>query len=63
VPSEVCAGLGDLDRAFAWLERALDDGSLVLNPWWGEVVEPAFQELQDDRRFQRVKERLNLPGA
>jgi tetratricopeptide (TPR) repeat protein len=60
--AEVYAGLGDLDRAFAWLDRALDDGSLVVNPWWGEVVEPAFQQLQRDRRFQRVRERLNLPG-
>jgi DNA-binding SARP family transcriptional activator len=59
--AEVYAGLGDLDRAFAWLDRALDEGSLVLNPWYGEVVEPAFQELQRDQRFQRVRRRLELP--
>jgi DNA-binding SARP family transcriptional activator len=60
--AEVYAGLGDLDMAFAWLDRALDDGSLVLNPWWGEVVEPGFQPLQRDRRFRRVRQRLDLPG-
>jgi DNA-binding SARP family transcriptional activator len=60
--AEVYAGLGDLDRAFAWLDRALDDGSLVLNPWYGEVLEPVFRELQRDRRFQLVRERLGLPG-
>jgi DNA-binding SARP family transcriptional activator len=60
--AEVYAGLGDLDRAFAWLDRALDDGTLVLNPWYGEIVEPAFRELQRDRRFQRVRQRLDLPG-
>jgi DNA-binding SARP family transcriptional activator len=60
--AEVYAGLGDLDQAFAWLDRALDDGSLVLSPWYGEVMEPAFQQLQRDRRFQRVRERLDLPG-
>jgi hypothetical protein len=59
----VYAGLGDLDQAFAWLDRALDDGSMVLNPWYGEVVEPAFRELREDRRFQRVRERLGLPGS
>jgi hypothetical protein len=61
--AEVYAGLGDLDQAFAWLDRALDDGSMVLNPWYGEVVEPAFRELREDRRFQRVRERLGLPGS
>jgi DNA-binding SARP family transcriptional activator len=61
--AEVYAGLGDLDQAFAWLDRALTDGSLVLNPWYGEVVEPAFQQLQRDRRFQRVRQRLDLMGG
>jgi len=60
--AEVYAGLGDLDRAFAWLDRAFDDGSLVLNPWYGEVMEPAFQPLQRDPRFRHVRERLGVPG-
>lgn len=60
--AEVYVGLGDLDQAFAWLDRALEDGSLVLNVWYGEVMEPVFQQLQRDRRFQRVRQRLDLPG-
>ena len=60
--AEVYAGLDDLDRAFAWLDRALEDGSLVLNPWYGEVVEPVFQQLQRDPRFQGVRERVGLQG-
>jgi tetratricopeptide (TPR) repeat protein len=59
--AEVYAGLGDLDRAFAWLDRALEDGSLVLSPWYGEVMEPAFQQMRMDKRFEHVRERLDLP--
>jgi serine/threonine-protein kinase len=57
----VYAGLGEMDEAFTWLDLALDDGSLVLNPWFGVVMEPIFAELRQDTRFQRVKRRLRLP--
>jgi DNA-binding SARP family transcriptional activator/Tfp pilus assembly protein PilF len=60
--AEVYSGLGDLDKAFTWLDQALVDRTLVVNPWYGEVLEPVFQELREDRRFQRARERLDLPG-
>ncbi len=58
----VHAGLGELDQAFTWIDRALDDGSLVLNPFYGAVMEPVFEELRADPRFQRVRQRLGLPA-
>jgi serine/threonine-protein kinase len=51
----VHAGLGDLDQAFVWLERAADDRSLALE-WMG----PTFSELRDDPRFLRIIRRLGL---
>jgi adenylate cyclase len=59
----VYAGLGDRDAAFSWLDRGFDDGSLVLNPWFGEIMEPIFAELRRDPRFQRVRRRLELPST
>jgi serine/threonine-protein kinase len=55
----VYAGLGDLDRAFTWLNRALDEGSLASNfPLLREMMGPAFRELRRDPRFERVRSRL-----
>jgi tetratricopeptide (TPR) repeat protein len=54
------AGLGDLDQAFAWLDRAVDDGSLALYPWYGHILEPIFQRLHRDPRFETLKVRLGL---
>jgi Flp pilus assembly protein TadD len=55
----VYAGLGDLDRAFTWLNRALDEGSLASNsPLLREMMGPAFGELRRDPRFERVRSRL-----
>lgn len=55
------AGLGDYDRAFAWLDRAVDDRSameLIVN-----IMSPAFEELRADPRFERLRGRLGLEGA
>jgi DNA-binding SARP family transcriptional activator len=57
----VYAGLGELGEAFAWLHRAIDDGSLTLQPAFGIVMEPMFHELQRDSRFSPIKQRLGLP--
>ena len=57
----VYAGLGELGEAFAWLHRAIDDGSLTLQPAFGMVMEPVFQELQRDTRFALIRQRLGLP--
>jgi tetratricopeptide (TPR) repeat protein len=56
----VDAGLGDLGAAFERLDRAIDDGSFALQPAYGIVMEPVFGELQRDRRFLRLKQRLGL---
>jgi serine/threonine-protein kinase len=49
------AGLGDLDQAFLWLNRAVDDFSLT----W-RIREPLFAELHADPRFTRLLGRLGL---
>ena len=56
----VDAGLGDMGAAFERFEQAIDDGSLTLQPAYGIVMEPVFDELQRDTRFLRLKQRLGL---
>jgi TolB-like protein/DNA-binding winged helix-turn-helix (wHTH) protein/Tfp pilus assembly protein PilF len=54
----VHAGLGDTDRAFEWLQKAIEarDWQLgMLN------VEPAFDVLRSDQRFPGLVERVGLP--
>lgn len=51
----VYAGLRDFDRAFEWLDRSIDDRSLRYN-----IMEPAFQELHRDPRFDAVRHRLGI---
>jgi DNA-binding SARP family transcriptional activator len=53
-------GLGDLDQAFAWIERAIDDHSLVATPSHIGLMEPLFHELREDPRFARVRARLGI---
>ncbi len=55
----VYAGLGDFDRAFTWLNRAVDEGYLSTTPLI-EIMGPAFRELRRDPQFERVRERLGL---
>ena len=51
----VYAGLGDLDQAFAWLDRSVDDRSL------GSIVMgPTFDDLHEDPRFEDLLARLGL---
>ncbi|MEN3331725.1 MAG: hypothetical protein V7641_1090 [Blastocatellia bacterium] len=54
----VCAGLGDKDRAFALLEKALalrDDRLLRIK------VDPRFDPLRADERYHNLLRRMNLP--
>jgi len=51
----VYTGMRDYDEAFAWLDRAVDDGSL--NPY---IMHPIFADLHRDPRFQRLKERMGV---
>ena len=55
----VYAGLGDRDRAFASLDRAVVDRSDVL-VYLG--VEPRLDSLRSDPRFQALLRQVNLPG-
>jgi adenylate cyclase len=50
--------LGETDRAFEWLEKAL-----VARDWQMALlnVEPAFDELRSDPRFAALVERVGLP--
>lgn len=62
VPADFMAlaltGLGDVDRAFEWLDRALEEHcwTLVLLK-----VDPPYRTLQDDRRFGVLLEKVGLP--
>jgi TolB-like protein/Tfp pilus assembly protein PilF len=51
-------GLGDADRAFEWLQKAVDarDWQMALLK-----VEPAFDGLRSDPRFAALVERVGLP--
>ena len=54
----IFAALGEMDDAYKWLEKAFEDrdGMLVyLN------VEPAFEVLHHDPRYEEVMKRINLP--
>ena len=51
----VYAGLGELDSAFVWLDKSIEDRSLRYN-----VMEPAFAQLRRDRRFDAVRKRLGI---
>jgi hypothetical protein len=42
------ASVGDADRAFEWLQRALEERSMLL---FDIRVEPQFHALRDDPRF------------
>ena len=54
----VYVGLGDKDQAFAWLEKAYQDRSAFLI--WLKV-EPLFDNLRSDPRFQDLLRRVGLP--
>jgi tetratricopeptide (TPR) repeat protein len=49
------AGLRDYDQAFEWLDKAIEDRSLRYN-----IMEPAFEDLRRDPRFDRVRKKLGV---
>jgi tetratricopeptide (TPR) repeat protein len=53
----VYLGLGDKDQAFAWLDKAYQDRSSLLI--WLKV-EPLFDPLRADPRFQDLLRRVGL---
>jgi Flp pilus assembly protein TadD len=56
--ARVYAGLGDMDEAFAWLEKEYQSRNQKLPVWLALVY---FDPLRDDPRYQGLFERLGLP--
>jgi hypothetical protein len=52
----IYAGLNDKDKAFEWLNKALEEHSgAIIN------VDPPFENLRGDPRFRELLKKLNLP--
>jgi hypothetical protein len=57
----VPAALGDRDEAFAWLDRAYEDGSLRFSPGRGVGLPGLpFDDLRQDPRMGRLREQVGL---
>jgi len=54
----VYAGLGEKDQAFAWLEKAYEDRSMLLVYL---KADPEFDSLSSDPRYADLLRRVNLP--
>jgi hypothetical protein len=54
----IYASIGDAERTFRWLEKALAarDGSLIVMN-----VEPYFQPFASDPRYQKIAATVGLP--
>ena len=48
-------GSRELDKAFEWLDKSVDDRSLRFT-----IMEPAFEELHRDPRFDRLRRKLGI---
>jgi TolB-like protein/Tfp pilus assembly protein PilF len=57
---QVYAALGDRDRAFEWLERAYEKNPTTLS---GMRVDPGYDPLRDDPRFDDLLKRMGLDEA
>jgi len=58
--ADVYLALGDLDSAFPWMERALDEGS----NWAAYIAgDPANDSIRNDPRFRRLLVRTGLDSA
>jgi len=53
------AHLGEKDEAFEWLEKAFEEGG-AMSSLVGLKVDPAWDPLRDDPRFQDLLRRMNL---
>ncbi len=57
--AQIYAGLGEKDQAFEWLEKSYEDRSIAN---LAEIkVDPQFDPLRSDPRFQDLLRRLKLP--
>jgi tetratricopeptide (TPR) repeat protein len=55
----VCAGMGELDQAFEWLERAYAERDVFLH---GIAVDPIFDRVRRDPRGAALVARMGLPA-
>jgi hypothetical protein len=55
---KIYAGLGDKDKAFAWLEKAYEDRSIVSVAFL--KTNPMLDPLRSDTRFADLLRRTNL---
>ena len=55
----IYVGLGEPEQALAWLEKANEDRSGWLGLWL--KVDPKFDNLRTDPRFQDLLWRIGLP--
>lgn len=56
--ADIYAALGDKESAFQWLDRALDQHS---NSCLLLAIDPAFEDLRSDPRFQDAARKIGLP--
>ena len=54
----IYTGLGEKDQSFLWLERAYEDRSNLMTRL---KVDPRFDLLRSDPRFQALLRRVNFP--
>jgi hypothetical protein len=52
---DLYAGLGDYVRAFAWLEKSIEENTV--RPY---LMGPMFDHVRRDARFARIRDRLGL---
>ena len=52
---QIYSGLGDLDRAFHWLGKAIGDGSSLF------LQRHCFNALRNDPRYVQIRQQLDLP--
>lgn len=55
----VYAQMGERDLAFEWLEKAYRDREVEM--YWLKV-EPPFEPLHDDPRWQKILDKVGFPG-
>jgi hypothetical protein len=55
---QIYSGLGDVDTAFGWLQKALAVG----DPFAYLLNMPYMDPLRDDARFVGVRRRVGIPG-
>ncbi len=55
--ADIYIGLGEIDEAFQWLEKAREEQSV----WLYLRIDPRYDPLRSDPRFQDLLRRMNFP--